>query len=38
VFDCEGWCLTQPGGNTPTTKETLLDIGAEIFSLPRGAK
>ena len=25
------------GGNTPP-KETLLEIGAEMFSLPRGAK
>jgi len=31
VFDCLG------GGNPPL-KETLLEIRAEMFSLPRGAK
>jgi hypothetical protein len=30
-WDWEAWCLTQPGGTTPTTKETLLEIGDGTF-------
>jgi len=32
-WDWEAWCLTVWGGNTPTTKETLLEIrGGNVFT------
>jgi hypothetical protein len=30
-WDWEAWCLTAWGGDTPPTKETLLEIGGGNF-------